>query len=136
VPEWMEGVRGSALLAEGACQRDRGGRGGMADAEDLKSSPGEPGCGFESHRRYCDSGRTDASNPVASEGYATSTPDHAVPSSRQQATDGGPTRLPRATVCATTQSEVADPELDELVSRWTAMTPEQRHRIMAVARGE
>ena len=24
----------------------------MADAEDLKSSPGEPGCGFESHRRY------------------------------------------------------------------------------------
>src|SRR3954452_15372537 len=27
-------------------------RGGKADAEDLKSSGGEPPCGFDSHRRY------------------------------------------------------------------------------------
>lgn len=27
-------------------------RGGTADAEDLKSSEGEPSCGFDSHRRH------------------------------------------------------------------------------------
>ncbi len=110
-----------------------GRRGGMADAEDLKSSGGEPPCGFESHRRYSTGRDRKRQNPLFSRGFATSTPEHSSPSSRQRATQADPKRPSTATENATGVLP-ADPELAAVIDAWDRLPEAVRAGILAMVR--
>ncbi len=55
-------------------------------SSDLKSSGGEPPCGFESHRRYSTGSDSQRQDPLFSRGSPSSTSKHSILSSRHEAT--------------------------------------------------
>ncbi len=108
-------------------------RGGMADAEDLKSSGGKPPCGFKSHRRYSTEPDRNRQNP-ANYGVKPSSPSaQSLPSSRQDTTDSASIRPPTATQNAT-HLLPDDPGLAAVVDAWPDLPEAIKAGIVAMVR--
>ena len=95
-------------------------RGGMADAEDLKSSGRKRPCGFDSHRRYSESDRPNPESPEISGIRATSKLDGSISSSCPNPVVPGPSRSLRATrgatrVCVVAPAPEDNPDLAVVV---------------------
>src|SRR5262249_28152327 len=112
-------------------------RGGMADAEDLKSSPGEPGCGFESHRRHSRQDRTDPVKRRSTPGFPGNSPgstsDKPIPRSRQNQSTSVQSRHKRATEGAT-GTITDDAELAAVIEAWPNLSQAVRASIIKLAR--
>src|SRR5208337_2934486 len=116
-------------------------RGGMADAEDLKSSGRERPCGFDSHRRYSESDRLNRASPEISGIRATSEVDGSISSSRPNPAVPVPSRSLRATrVCVVAPAPEDNPRAPGLpgwaavVEAWPGLPEALKAGIVAMVR--
>ena len=92
--------------------------GGTADAEDLKSSEGNPPCGFESHRRHSDSDRQEATRPDGTDSSVDSRGTRNASRTRRQPTAYDGIRPHTATENATELLPAMALDLAEVVNNW------------------
>ncbi len=124
---------GEKVFLERAQGEHSGRRGGMADAEDLKSSGGEPPCGFDSHRRYCDRKRPDTPTPAIPKGSVRGRSTDGEGLSRQQPPRSAPIRPQTATQNAT-RPLLGDEELAAVCAAWPTLPEPIKAAILALVR--
>ncbi len=117
-------------------------RGGMADAEDLKSSEGRPSCGFESRRRHYDTDRHETTNPDNSKELRQGRSTDIKGPSRQNPSTSDLNRPQTATKSATKcyqncyplSAPVLPPDLAEVAHAWPDLPEALKAGILAMGR--
>jgi hypothetical protein len=107
----------------------------MADHEDLKSSPGEAGCGFDSHRRYLTGNARKRQEPCFPRVSSASTQEHSAGSSCLEAHSTGSKRPSTATLNATRPlSHDADVGLIAVNDAWPRLPEALKAGIVAMVK--